>query len=562
MDGDMDILISGDSDRRVVQLFLNDGFGNFTKADSPFKALGMAAMDIGDIDGDGNPDIIQSGFTDDGENPVYVGVLRSNAEGVFAEDQAITALLPKLAPTSGFADLNNDGYTDIYVFGNNSIGKSKIFFNDKQGGFTESAQFNDYNFLDPHVSVVDFDNDADMDLFVTTYNETITGTDTLRMRFARMFENNDGIFTERNLNLVAKSYGSATWGDYDGDGDMDLLLNGDGGFNSGEESNYIYRLYRNDAGVFTEAATFSTYRQISVGGGGRFADWDNDGDLDIIVTGWSPDEGRQATAIFINNNGTFTASPLNPNLPGFSESHMEVSHFSDVSIDNNVDMVLTGFSGNTFNNTTLNRRATVVVKNPSTVNNEAPGAPATAQASTTGNITTLTWGAGTDDKTPAAGLTYNIYVHNQTTGRYFMSPLSDLETGAPYIYKMGNVQSNRTWNLMDLPEGNYIWGVQSVDNGFLASGFATGNFVIGPTSLNRNTISAEMAVFPNPAKGEFMVRFDKGSYDITVFAIDGREISRTAATRESRFLLAPGVYILRATSTDGSATAVRRVVIN
>ncbi len=555
MDGDMDILISGDSDRRVVQLFKNDGFGTFTKEPSPFKALGMASMDIGDIDGDGNPDVIQSGFTDDENAPIYVGIMRSNAEGVFAEDQALTAALPKLAPTSGFADLNNDGYTDVYVFGNNAAGKSKIFFNNRQGGFTESAQFENYSFLDPHVSVVDFDNDGDMDLFINTF-DIVNDT-----RLARMFVNENGTFTERNLNIIEKSYGSATWGDFDADGDMDLLLNGDGGFTSGEESNYVYRLYRNDAGIFTEAATFRTYRQISVGGGGRFADWDNDGDLDVIVTGWSPDETRQATAIFLNNNGTFALSPVSPNLPGFSESHVEVGHFN-MNLDNAIDMVLTGFSGNTFNNTALNKRATVIITNASSATNNAPGAPATAQATTTGNTTTLTWGAGTDDKTPATGLTYNIYVRNQTTGRYFMTPLADLETGTPYIHKIGNVQSNRSWRLMDLPVGEYIWGVQAVDNGFLASGFATGNFTIAPTSLNKNTIIADMQVFPNPAKGEFTVRFDKGFYNITVFGVDGREVNTTLATRETRLTLAPGVYVVRATSTDGSSTAVKRVIIN
>ncbi|MCW3113199.1 MAG: hypothetical protein JWR18_1595 [Segetibacter sp.] len=164
-DGDIDLLIAGDNSGRFVQLFKNDGSGNYTLATSPFAAVGLASLDFGDVDGDGNLDVIESGFAASPLAKLY----KSNALGEFAE--VTPAPFQQIAPTSGFADLNNDGYLDVYVFGNHDIGDSraKIYFNNKTGGFTESAQFNNFKFIDPLVTVVDYDNDKDLDLFVMAY---------------------------------------------------------------------------------------------------------------------------------------------------------------------------------------------------------------------------------------------------------------------------------------------------------------------------------------------------------------------------------------------------------
>ncbi len=286
-DGDLDIVISGQLN--MLGVYKNNG-GTFTLDPStPFQGLTFATMDWGDINGDGKLDMLQNGFPD-GQPPI-TRLYTSDGAGNFT---ASSTVLPQLTPSSGFADLNNDGYTDMFIFGNYFDGKCKILFNDKNGGFTESAQFDAYNWIDPNVTLVDYDNDKDLDLFVNAYD------DIAHTRFAKMFKNDNGTFTETNINIIQKSYGSAVWGDYNSDGYLDLLLNGDGDAASGEDNNNIYRLYSNVNGVFTAVQTFSTYRQISTGDGGRFADIDNDGDLDIIVTGYSEDLQTQATAIYIN----------------------------------------------------------------------------------------------------------------------------------------------------------------------------------------------------------------------------------------------------------------------
>ncbi len=90
---------------------------------------------------------------------------------------------------------------------------------------------------------------------------------------------NDGLrsFTDIGADLTGVHASSVAWGDYDNDGDLDILLTGDsisGGLSS---------VYRNDGG-----GTFTDIRAALTGvlfGSVAWGDYDNDGDLDILFTG-------------------------------------------------------------------------------------------------------------------------------------------------------------------------------------------------------------------------------------------------------------------------------------
>ncbi|WP_210488344.1 T9SS type A sorting domain-containing protein [Rufibacter aurantiacus] len=556
-DGDMDLLIMGEvsGTERFVQLFINDGAGNFTKTASPFLAGAFASIDWGDVDNDGRLDLLQSGF---GATP-FTALFKSNAAGVFT--QVANSGIQQVTPGTGFADLNNDGYTDIYAFGNanntaNDATRAKIYFNNKSGGFTESAQFNDFKFIDPEISTVDFDKDGDLDLFVNGF-EVVSNS-----RFSKMFVNTNGTFAVRDLGLIQKGFGGAVWGDYDADGDLDLLLNGDGGAN-GEPSSDIYRLYKNTAGAFAQATTFSTYRQIAVGDGGRFADWDNDGDLDVIVTGWDDTAKRQATAIFLNNAGTFTAMANNDRLPGVSESSIEVA---DIDGDSDLDLMLTGFSGNNFNgaNSAYNDKVSVIVVNPATTVNTAPAMPATLQATMgTGGAVTLSWSAATDATTSANSLSYNIFLQD-AAGKVYIHPMADTTTGKLMVQKMGNVQLNTSWTIKDLPQGRYRYGVQAIDNSFMGSPFMKTSFTITNgvlTGIADQKLDLNMEVYPNPAPGRINVKLEKGKkYDLKVSTLDGRTVKTLSAMNSVQLALAPGVYILQVNDNKGGVEN-RKIVV-
>src|SRR5207253_1878954 len=85
----------------------------------------------------------------------------------------------------------------------------------------------------------DFDNDGDLDILITGF----TGSS----RISRVYRNDGGTFTDINAGLTPVRRGSVAWGDYDNDGDLDILLTGEA-----SPGTNIARIYRNDGGTFID----------------------------------------------------------------------------------------------------------------------------------------------------------------------------------------------------------------------------------------------------------------------------------------------------------------------
>ncbi|MDX1523246.1 MAG: FG-GAP-like repeat-containing protein, partial [Anaerolineae bacterium] len=117
---------------------------------------------------------------------------------------------------------------------------------------------------------IDYDNDGDLDLFKANATRA-DGPD-------KLYRNNsDGTFADvssaAGLNNIATSLGNV-WGDYDDDGDLDLVLTGSGSAN----------LYRNNGdGTFTDRTSQSGLSSSGRAVGADFGDYDNDGDLDLFI---------------------------------------------------------------------------------------------------------------------------------------------------------------------------------------------------------------------------------------------------------------------------------------
>ena len=223
--------------------------------------------------------------------------------------------------TSG--DYNNDGWQDLYVstgvlnkqqdflFKNNGLDKSgQLTFTDvtKEAGLggnhsTFSTWFWDYN------------NDGWLDIFAASYFRSNTQGDIitdvakeyLGMEHGAekgfLYENQkDGSFknvsTEVNLNKILYSMG-ANFGDLDNDGYLDMYL---GTGNIGLNTVLPNKMYRNNEGKsFQDVTTAGGFGNIQKGHGVSFADLDNDGDQDVLISMGGAFEGDIYQNTFYEN---------------------------------------------------------------------------------------------------------------------------------------------------------------------------------------------------------------------------------------------------------------------
>ena len=173
----------------------------------------------------------------------------------------------------------------------------------------------------------DYDNDGDLDFLLAGY-------DSGYQRIARVYRNNgNGTFTDIAAGLVGVGDGTAAWGDYDNDGDLDILLTG--GTGSG---GIVSKIYHNDDGTFTDigASLQGTYSGV-----GRWGDFDNDGDLDILLTG-NTGSTRIARIYRNDGGGSFMGFDIDAGLPGVDNAACAVGDYDN---DGDLDVLLSGYSG-------------------------------------------------------------------------------------------------------------------------------------------------------------------------------------------------------------------------
>ena len=293
-DGYLDILIIGspnnscDSSSRIYH---NNHNGTFTNINAGLVNVNNGAAYWGDYDNDGYLDIVLTGFaiTGFGTSRVY----HNNGNGTFTDINA--GLVGVYYSNAAWGDYDNDGYLDILLSGADpGVSQyyifTKVYHNNGNGTFTD-INANLPGLSGSSLAWGDYDNDGDLDIFLCGASDSGV--------ISRIYRNNgDGTFTNINANLQGAYEGSVAWGDYDNDGDLDILLCGSG-------SPLSSRIYRNNGnGTFTDINA----GLIPLWGQGAWGDYDNDGDLDILLTGadGSGSIYNCVTKLYRNNLGNNT----------------------------------------------------------------------------------------------------------------------------------------------------------------------------------------------------------------------------------------------------------------
>ena len=351
---------------------------------------------IFDYNNDGLPDIyLVNGSTIEaeraGNNIAEDHLYRNNGDGTFT-DVTHQAGLGDRRWTMGvaIADVNNDGFDDIYI---TNYGGNRLYLNNGDGTFRDFSRESqtDVSGWSSGAAFADFDGDGLVDLYVASYlNVDILnlpkegllcryrdipvqcGPRGLTPGSGHLFKNLGGgrfqdVTESSGIGKAAPSYGlGVAWGDLDNDGCPDLFVAND------SLPNY---LFHNDGnGKFTESALAAGVAlrddgREQAGMGVDIGDYDNDGNLDIILTTFSDDYKT-----LFHNDGTghfedvsFKAGLVEPtwNLLGWGVQ------FVDLNNDGYPDIVMA--NGHVYPEVDQHKFATTYRQHPSVFLNQKNG---------------------------------------------------------------------------------------------------------------------------------------------------------------------------------------------
>ena len=286
----------------------------------------IAGVAVFDYDDDGWPDI----FVTNGasipslaktDSRFYNRLFRSNHDGTFTDVSERAGLLGQgYSMGVAAADYDNDGHVDLFVTGVNG---NALYRNRGDGTFedvTDKAGLGEKGKWAVAAGWFDYDNDGLLDLFVVRYVDWNPSTENacgfpqkgirqycspkLYRPLANALFHNEGHGRFRDVSRESgiadhpgKGMGVA-FGDYDGDGKLDIFVAND------TVPNFLFRNRGN--GTFEEIATTAGVAYNADGAavssmGADFRDYDNDGREDIFVTALS----NETFSLFRNVGGSF-----------------------------------------------------------------------------------------------------------------------------------------------------------------------------------------------------------------------------------------------------------------
>ena len=296
-DGKLDLYVN----RKAI--YKNLGGGNFTQTGTGMQnQSGNLSNTWSDYNNDG---FIDCWVTSTGASNSFL--YKNNGDGSFTK--VTSGVIGDSAYNTGWGcawgDYDNDGYTDLIIAAANNFGvvnhPNRLYHNSGDGSFTRVDMPGLTDTLAPFTVPTwnDYDQDGDMDLFIGTGPGGSAAVDCLYKNLLK----ETGTATLTRLNLPPLStdlVDGQVWNliDYDNDGDLDAFL-------TNYASSLPNNLYKNNNGTYvrmTEAQVGSIVSDLGLFLANLWGDFNNDGYIDCIVTR----QGGQTSLYNNNGNGTFT----------------------------------------------------------------------------------------------------------------------------------------------------------------------------------------------------------------------------------------------------------------
>jgi hypothetical protein len=492
-----------------LKIYKNNGNGTFSLETTlnPNNNSNQKQVVWVDFDNDGDKDLYIT--SDVSGNKLY------RNDGTTFADITSTSGLPTVnlfTYGASWGDYNNDGHLDVFISNRdiNLATPNYLYKNNGNGTFTDvstTAGIGTGSHLSFCAAFFDYNNDGWQDIYIA--NDKVSQENLLYSN------NGDGTFTEIGQSSgtnVAIDAMSTTIGDYNNDGWFDIYVT------NGPPGNVLFT--NNGDGTFTNDAFESGTIFNSVGWGSVFFDAENDGDLDLYVSGaMDGSVPSLISAAFYenNNNDTFTLSNTSAGFVG--DTRVSYGNaIGDTDNDGFPEIIVNNYGGD---NIFLWKNQTTSTNNWLKVDLEG----------TTSNKQ----GTGSRIEISAGG---QIQYRYTLCGEGYLGQNSDTE-----FFGIG-ASTN-----IDYVKITWLSGMQDILYNVASNQKI--NVIEGSNPLNTEEFQAknEIIVYPNPTTGKIWINFNaKEDYKYILFDSKGVRVKRGQIT-EQKYIniadLSSGYYLLK-----------------
>ncbi len=360
-DGNVDVVTAdqcnGDCTSGVVSVLLGNGDGTFESAVSYASGgVDANAVAIGDVNGDGKPDlvVVNNCASNNNCSNGVVSVLLGNGDGTFQSAVSYSST-GENAISVAIADVNGDAKQDVVVVNNcadNNCnnGSVSVLLGNGDGTLQAAVGYNSSGQSAMFVAVGDLNGDGKLDLAVA--NQCVSNSNCSNGVVSVLLGNGDGTFNSAvNYSTTGVYSNSIAIGDINGDRHPDLTVSNQCN-NSNQCSNgSLSVLLSNGDGTFQAAVDYASGGEYA--SSVALADINGDGKPDLLVANqidgngnWQ--DGSVASVLLGNGDGTFQTAV------SYSSGDVEGTFIvvADANGDGKPDLLMANACSNNYNCTT------------------------------------------------------------------------------------------------------------------------------------------------------------------------------------------------------------------
>ena len=441
-DGDMDLLIMGQSEDGTITNIYRNNNGTFQNTNQNFTKYIGGDIEFVDVDQDGWLDVAVSGNSVTGrKSELYINKGAESPSSPYFELMTNYQVEGLSQSDMAWGDLDNDGDPDLVIAGINDNNEYRTLYYTNLGNykFLLEPLFQAPGVINGQVDIVDYDSDGDNDLFVLgkTNNGNILDAYLWNTYFDSGWNNG---FDQIQYESMKYAYL-----DIDSDGEVDY-----------------YSMGKTLQGQLKQSSNLNISLQSLSKPDLEFADFNNDGRNDVVLTGEDLD-GTPVTKLYatVTNQGPeYALFDTQAELIGLRESTV---NWIDYDLDGDLDLFMTGLD-------TDGRAKSVLYKADNFENLNTPPAKVTNVQATdlTNGLVRITWDKPEDNV--STEFRYAVRIGTTPGGSEVRYVNSNLANGKTLL----NVPSLQTINELEviLDPGTYYVSVQAIDGGNMGGLFS------------------------------------------------------------------------------------------